>query len=91
MPGKRAFHTLPGYGKSTVRHAIYLPTDWIKAKSHRVIAEFNGNNSTVAGGGIDGADDVLPDMAAVVRLAGPGAAFHPAQASKQGATATARE
>jgi acetyl esterase/lipase len=50
MPGKRVFHTLPGYEKSNVRHAIYLPTDWIKGNTYPVIAEFNGNNGTVAGG-----------------------------------------
>ena len=50
IPGKRVFQTLPGYEKSTVRHALYLPTDWIKGETYPVIAEFTGNNGTVAGG-----------------------------------------
>lgn len=49
-PGKRVFQTLPGYEQSPVRHAVYLPTDWIKGNSFPVIAEFNGNGGTVAGG-----------------------------------------
>lgn len=49
-PGKRVFQTLPEYEKSTVRHSLYLPTDWIKGKTYPVIVEFNGNGSTVASG-----------------------------------------
>jgi hypothetical protein len=49
-PGKRVFQTLPGYENSTVRHALYLPTDWSKGETYPVIAEFTGNNGTVAGG-----------------------------------------
>jgi hypothetical protein len=50
MLGKRVLHTLPGYEKSMVRHALYLPTDWIKGQTYPVIAEFTGNGGTVAGG-----------------------------------------
>ena len=49
-PGKRVLQTLPGYENSNVRHAIYLPTDWISGVTYPVIAEFTGNNGTVAGG-----------------------------------------
>lgn len=49
-PGKRVFQTLPGYEKSTVRHALYLPTDWIEGETYPIIAEFTGNNGTVASG-----------------------------------------
>jgi hypothetical protein len=49
-PGKRVFQSLPGYEVSNVRHALYLPTDWGKGKSYPVIAEYTGNNGTVAGG-----------------------------------------
>lgn len=49
-PGKRVLQTLPGYENSNVRHAIYLPTDWVQGVTYPVIAEFTGNNGTVAGG-----------------------------------------
>ena len=50
IAGKRVFQTLPGYENSTVHHALYLPTDWSNGKTYPVIAEFTGNNGTVAGG-----------------------------------------
>lgn len=49
-PGKRVLAALPGYEKSGVRHSLYLPTDWAKGKTYPVIAEYTGNNGTVAGG-----------------------------------------
>jgi hypothetical protein len=49
-PGKRVSQALPGYEESKVRHALYLPTDWIDGETYPVIAEFTGNNGTVASG-----------------------------------------
>jgi len=49
-PGKRVLQALPDYENSEVRHALYLPTNWVKGKSYSVIAEYTGNNGTVAGG-----------------------------------------
>ena len=50
MPARRVFRTLPGYEESNVRHALYLPTDWIEGETYPVIAEFTGNDGTVASG-----------------------------------------
>jgi len=50
VPGKRVLRALPGYEDSEVRHALYLPTDWKRDQRFPVIAEFTGNNGTVAGG-----------------------------------------
>ena len=30
VPGKRVLQALPDYENSKVRHALYLPTDWVK-------------------------------------------------------------
>lgn len=48
--GKRVFQTLAGYEDSAVRHALYLPNDWEPGQRYPVIAEYTGNNGTVAGG-----------------------------------------
>ena len=64
-PGKRVLQALPGYETTKVRHALYLPTDWREGRSYPVIAEFTGNNGTVAGGkaaqgyGISGGEGYL--------------------------------
>ncbi len=64
-PGKRVLQALTGYDDSDVRHALYLPTDWIKGRKYPVIAEFTGNGGTVAGGkaaqgfGISGGEGYL--------------------------------
>ena len=64
-PGLRVLQALPGYESSTVRHALYLPTDWVKGRQYPVIAEFTGNGGTVAGGkaaqgyGISGGEGYL--------------------------------
>ena len=50
VPGKRVLQALPDYENSKVRHALYLPTDWVNGKTYSVIAEYTGNNGTVAGG-----------------------------------------
>jgi len=49
-PGKRVLQALPAYEDSNVRHALYLPIDWIKDRTYPVIAEFTENGGTVAGG-----------------------------------------
>jgi hypothetical protein len=64
-PGKRVLQALSGFEDGKVRHALYLPTDWIKGRSYPVIAEFTGNGGTVAGGkaaqgyGISGGEGYL--------------------------------
>lgn len=50
LPGKRVLQSLAAFQNSSVRHALYLPTDWVKEESYPVIAEFSGNGGTVVGG-----------------------------------------
>ena len=49
-PGKRVLQALPAYRNTSVRHALYLPTDWEKGRSYPVLVEYAGNSRTVAGG-----------------------------------------
>jgi len=49
-PGKRVLQSLPAYRDTSVRHALYLPTDWDPNKKHPLIVEFAGNGRSVASG-----------------------------------------
>ena len=49
-PGTRVLQSLPGYRDTSVRHALYLPTDWEPNKKYPLIVEYAGNGRTVASG-----------------------------------------
>lgn len=65
VPGVRVLQTLPAYKDTSIRHMLYLPTDWVKGKSYPVIVEYAGNSRTVVGGvpclgyGISGGKDFI--------------------------------
>lgn len=42
-PGKRVKEILPGYEKTQVYHALYLPDDWQRGGEYPVIVEYAGN------------------------------------------------
>ncbi len=50
VPGTRVLQALPAYQDTSVRHALYLPTDWEMNKKYPLIVEFAGNGRTVASG-----------------------------------------
>lgn len=43
--GRRVRQTTPGYEKTAVYHALYLPRDWAAGKRFPVIVEFAGNGN----------------------------------------------
>jgi hypothetical protein len=49
-PGKRVLQSLPAYRDSAIRHALYLPTDWVSNRKYPLIVEYAGNGRTVASG-----------------------------------------
>jgi len=49
-PGKRVLQSLPAYRNTSVRHSLYLPTDWLPNKKYPLIVEYAGNGRTVANG-----------------------------------------
>lgn len=46
-PGKQVLQSLPAYAGSEVKHALYLPVDWVAGKQYPVIVEYRGNNHWV--------------------------------------------
>ncbi len=48
--GRRVLQALPEYRGTPIRHALYLPRDWLPGKKYPVIVEYSGNGRTVAGG-----------------------------------------
>jgi len=49
-PGKRVLQSLPAYRNTSVRHSLFLPTDWVPNKKYPLIVEYAGNGRTVASG-----------------------------------------
>jgi hypothetical protein len=48
--GRRVLQALPEYQSSSVRHTLFLPTNWQPGQKFPVIVEYSGNGRTVAGG-----------------------------------------
>lgn len=55
-PGKRVRQFNKDYAGSDVYHALYLPTDWEKAKKYPVIVEYAGNKWKTSHGTVEGSN-----------------------------------
>ena len=55
-PGRRVRQSNREYAGTSVHHALYLPSDWRKDKTHPVIIEYAGNKWKTSPGTVEGSN-----------------------------------